>query len=209
MRNHFFENVKIVFIKRLQSAQIGAICRGPRSSAREQSLTIYFQPVVIMKSITPLLALAVSIALAPAQAYAVEGATIFLGPEAPIAQDVGDFPRHDIIALCASAWPGKTKIAENSRRVCESRQNRLAGLASQGWKALPDPGKVNCARRAEQGGFAPYSVLYACVNASLFRAGKQDTIRRIAALIKTQTGGQPDRQTASAPLDSQSVGSIH
>jgi len=140
-------------------------------------------------------------ALAPRHAVAVDGHTVFIGPDIAIGEDVGgDFPRYDVAARCASAWPGQEKTAETARHVCIARQNRIAALASRKWRAVPNAAKINCVKRSDLAGVGAYYVLYACVNAAVFTAGTQETANRIAAMIRAQNG--------LAPVDGEAVGSI-
>jgi hypothetical protein len=145
--------------------------------------------------------IAILLLLVPTQAGAVEGYTVFNGPDVPIAEAAGDtFPRYDLTMLCRRAWPGDAKTTQAARTACETRQSRLAGLASHGWNKLPAQAKARCAKRADTSGSQPYTVLFSCVNAANFIVERQDTAREIANLIRKQNG--------LPPVDDLSVGSI-
>jgi hypothetical protein len=141
------------------------------------------------------------LALAPAPAGAVDGHTIFKGPEISIADAVGDdFPRYDVAARCNAAWPGNRVAVEAARAVCIARLNRIAGLASREWRDVPAAARVNCVKRSDAAGIGGYNVLYACARAAVFTAGTREKARQIASMIRAQNGlGQ---------LDEMAVGSI-
>lgn len=146
--------------------------------------------------------IALLLLFAPTQAGAVEGHTIFNGPDVPIAESAGEtFPRYDLVTLCKKAWPGEKPTTQAARSACESRQNRLAGITSYSWNEIPAPAKARCVKRADAAGSQPYYVLFTCVNAAKFTAERQDTARAIAELIRKQNG--------LPPLDNLSVGSIN
>jgi hypothetical protein len=138
---------------------------------------------------------------APVQALAVEGATVFNGPNVPIAETVGqDFPRYDLSALCKSAMPGTDASAQSARSLCELQQGRLAGLASELWHDLPAAARSDCIKRAENANGKRYFVLYSCVNAANFKVQRQEIISDIQDKIARQSG--------KVAVDSRPVGSI-
>jgi hypothetical protein len=145
--------------------------------------------------------IALFLLLATTPAGAVEGYTVFNGPDVPIAASAGDtFPRYDLATLCRKAWPGDAKTTQAARTACETRQSRLAGLISYGWNKIPTQAQAKCTKRADNAGSQPYTVLFSCVNAAHFVEERQETAREIANLIRKQNG-QP-------PVDDLSVGSI-
>lgn len=140
-------------------------------------------------------------ALAPGRAAAVDGNSVFIGPDITIAEGVGgDFPRYDIPVLCRKAWPGVGRAAEAARGVCVARQERIAAFASHLWGDIPSAAKAKCVRRSDLAGVGAYNVLYACVNAAVFTAGTQETVNRITTMVRAQNG--------LPPADRQAVGSI-
>lgn len=131
--------------------------------------------------------LAFLLALAPAQAWAVDGWTVLQGPPVPIDASAGDdFPRYNVAGLCKTAWPGTNPTAESARAVCVERQNRIAGLSSLGWRGLSASARRDCVKRADAAGVGAYNVLYACVNLASFRKGAQEKSERIANEIREQ-----------------------
>lgn len=145
--------------------------------------------------------LAFLLMLAPAQAWAVDGYTILKGPEVPIIETVGQgFPRYDMAASCKTAWPGDKPTTQAARSVCQTRQNRIAGLTSQSWNDVPAAARLRCVQRADEAGSAAYSVLFHCVHAALYTARTQETKKDIANLIRKQNG--------IPSVDNLSVGSI-
>lgn len=139
--------------------------------------------------------------LTPGHAGAVDGHTIFVGPEIVIVDTVADdFPRFDVAALCGAAWPGPRRTAEAAQTVCIARQNRLAALASRKWNAAPTAARANCAKRAERAGVGAYNVLYACVNAAAFTLSTRNAVNRVTSMIRAQNG--------LPRVDAQAVGSI-
>ncbi len=143
----------------------------------------------------------VLLACMPARAWAVEGATVFNGPDVAILESVArDFPRYDLGALCREAMPGTGLSAEAARATCKTQQGRLAGLVSNAWNQLPPAARQGCVGRADRASGNRYSVLYSCVNAVSFRVRRKDTIDRVAEKIARQNGKRPD--------DTRQVGSI-
>lgn len=137
----------------------------------------------------------------PVPAWAVEGATIFNGPDVPIVESVArDFPRYDLGELCRLAMPGTDLSAEAAQATCKVEQGRLAGIASQNWNMLSPVARLDCLRRADKANGKRYAVLYSCVKAASFRVYHRDSMNRIAERIARQNG--------RVPVDSQAVGSI-
>jgi len=135
------------------------------------------------------------LALIPAQAWAVEGATVLQGPPVQIDASSGDdFPHYDVVGRCKTAWPGNTRTAESARTVCVERQNRIAGLSSMGWRAISASARRDCVKRADAAAVAAYNVLYACVGLAAFRENNQSRAERIANVIREQNSpGQGGR----------------
>jgi hypothetical protein len=144
---------------------------------------------------------ALLLVFAPVQAWAVEGATVFNGPDVPIVETVEqDFPRYDLGDLCKSAMPGTDALAQSAQTTCKSQQGRLAGLASEIWQDLPPSARRDCVKRADSANGKRYFVLYSCVKAANFKVQRRDAINGIAEKIARQTG--------KVAVDSQTVGSI-
>lgn len=137
----------------------------------------------------------------PVQAWAIDGWTVFNGPDVPILETVEqDFPRHDLGELCRRALPGTSTATSSARTACKARQGRLAGLVSNGWNFLPPAARQECLKRADNANGYSYSVLYECVNAAAFKVQRRVKIGQIAEMIARQNG--------KARVDPQTVGSI-
>lgn len=132
--------------------------------------------------------LAFLLALVPAQASAVDGFSVLIGPPVPIEAGVGDdFPRYDVAAQCKTAWPGTSPTGADAQAVCVERLNRIAGVTSMSWRGLSESARLDCVKRANVAGVGAYNVLFACVNLAAFRRGAQQKSEHIASEIRAQT----------------------